>query len=200
MICSPTGAKIFSSKHRLWFPPSRAIEWLTWAVSPWRKWAGREADHSPSSLVHVKNAWSHTSTFSYTFMACKEITLHIRLRMCPHDISNELSGYLGGGGWCFYGRIILQSPSSSLCHVQNIFRFLNRDTQCSVIYTCYITDRLNKAAFVKQSHYRPGQALRVPGGLGFQISRQSAYEGGKVVSPTHRPPLPPRKYSWYSFL
>ena len=22
----------------------------------------------------------------------------------------------------------------------------------------------------------------------------------KVVSPTHRPPLPPRKYSWYSFL
>jgi hypothetical protein len=22
----------------------------------------------------------------------------------------------------------------------------------------------------------------------------------KVVSPTHRPPLPPRKFSWYSFL
>jgi len=53
---------------------------------------------------------------------------------------------------------------------------------------------------VKQSLYRPGQVLGVPGGLGSQISRQLAHKGGKVVSPTQRQPLPPRKHSWYTFL
>jgi hypothetical protein len=33
-----------------------------------------------------------------------------------------------------------------------------------------------------------------------RISRQSAHECGKVVRPTHGPPLRPRRYPWYSFL
>jgi hypothetical protein len=37
----------------------------------------------------------------------------------------------------------------------------------------------------------PEQALRVPGGPRITDFKQSAHEAGKVVSPTHRPPLPP---------
>ena len=36
--------------------------------------------------------------------------------------------------------------------------------------------------------------------LRFPDFMTTAQECGKVVSPTHRTPLPPRKYSWYSFL
>ena len=58
-------------------------------------------------------------------------------------------------------------------------------------YTNRRTSSLKAVLNIKQSHYRPGQALRVPEGSGSQILKQSAHEGGKVASPTHRPPLPP---------
>ena len=44
---------------------------------------------------------------------------------------------------------------------------------------------------VKQSRYRPGVAQRVPGSLRFPDYITTAQDGGRVVSPTRRLPLPP---------
>ena len=57
-----------------------------------------------------------------------------------------------------------------------------------------------KLVKIKQSNYMPGEALRNSGGWGSQISRLLSHEGCKLVNPVHWLPLPPRKYSWNSFL
>ena len=53
-----------------------------------------------------------------------------------------------------------------------------------------VTSYLRGLLKVKLSLYRPGQAQGVSKRLRLPVSRKSAYEGGKVVSPIHRPPLP----------
>jgi hypothetical protein len=57
-------------------------------------------------------------------------------------------------------------------------------------HLCCVYKILTNKVKVKQCHYRPWQTLGFQGGWGFQISKQSAHEGGKFVSPKHRPPLP----------
>ena len=62
----------------------------------------------------------------------------------------------------------------------NILCYRNCSPIDIYIYPCL--KHLSKSTNIKQPPYRPGQTLRVPGGWGFQVSRQSTHEGGESVS------------------
>jgi hypothetical protein len=69
-----------------------------------------------------------------------------------------------------------------------------------VLFTCCIT-LMSPDLFPSEKIYPQSKtALRVTVDWGSQISRYSTHEGDKDVRSTHRPPVSPRKYSWYSFL
>jgi hypothetical protein len=103
----------------------------------------------------------------------------------PHKTSNV------------YTTTATQSSSTRLFYIARKGSFFWRENNCikymkpgvCPFWTSVVLMAIKVKVKVKQTHYRPGQALRVPGGWGSQISRQSAHESGKVVSPTHRPPL-----------
>ena len=72
--------------------------------------------------------------------------------------------------------------------LQNAVYFVMLPFLVPVLFTFYIQNVLKFKC-----------KIRVPKGSGSRISRHSTDEGGKVVTLTHRPSLPPG-ISWYSFL
>ena len=62
---------------------------------------------------------------------------------------------------------------------------------CFFVFKCYLM--MLSIAKVRKSS--PFTGLERPLGL----QEVEAHEVCKVVSPKHRPPLPPRRYAWYSF-
>jgi len=58
----------------------------------------------------------------------------------------------------------------------------------------FVAQQLNHCATAVRSGPEGFRKLRFPDYM------TTAQDGGKVVSLTHRPPLPPTKYSRYSFL
>jgi hypothetical protein len=61
---------LFATVSRLALEPTQApIRWLLEVLFLEVKRLGHESDHSPLSSAEGKNAWSHTSTLPYIFMA-----------------------------------------------------------------------------------------------------------------------------------
>jgi len=71
-----------------------------------------------------------------------------------------------------------------------------------------VTIKITEATITHSEYVIKGKAVLLQAWSGPEGSRKlrfpdfmtTAQDGGKVVSLTHRLPLPPRKYSWYSFL
>ena len=91
-------------------------------------------------------------------------------------------------GICWYWQFVFSTTTRNFYVPEKLKFCTHTHTHTHIYIYIYISLGIVE---VKQSHYSSGQTLRVPGGWGSQISKQSAHDGGKFVSLTYLSLLPP---------
>jgi hypothetical protein len=127
-------------------------------------------------------------TYSKEWYACKILGIQKLLKV--HVSSSVWICRLVNKEW--------REWSQNFRNVDNIWQVTRRNipwaSNINLAYwhcKCLLNMSHCKKVKLKQSHYRPRQALRVLRKLRFPDFMTTAQDGGKVVSLRHRPPLPP---------